>query len=396
MKYQFRSFIGQQSIPLMQRLLCNGTFPNFSIFEGVYGSGKTTAAVTCAVSLCCNSFIDEPCLKCSDCRGIIASLDKSGFTTNFKMINVPKIVANKDIVKELKEVFSLQVTDRKCVYVLEEAHALKNYQSILLEEIDHINKNVYVILTTTEIGDLSQPLKSRARIFHFSRINKSNTMLLLNRLCEESKVSLDSRLKELLCDYSKGVPRDLISLFDFVTKNQITLYELQNYLNEIDSEVFIELFSYAVSDNMAEFIVTLKDLVASNGLDVVIQQLKRFYLNVVFLIEGGIKENFTKKENELIIELLSGKPIYKIARIIEKLNRHSQEEDFFLAFINIWELMHNSTVNKTITEQKGDLLLQKESVKNVTSERKIIAKKEASKVEKMTEDDFLNYMNAFN
>lgn len=355
---KFNDLIGNEgSLLLLQRALARKTLSNFVIFEGMGGTGKSTSALLTAMSLTCENQQDgNPCMCCKSCRAIASLPPGTSSTMNFSRVNIPTKTTDRDFDSLLNEIFVLQSSNGNCVYVLEEAHAIKdiNSQEKLLDKIDHMPENVYILMTTTEMHKLIDPLKSRAVSFSFSRLNHSSASLLFDEECKKRNVKLSAQQKELILKEGRGVPRDIIKLLDLVISNDVTYDELRAYLKEtVDKRSFIELFTTLSEVNTFSSIEIIEELLQNNSVSIIVQQLKEFILDVIYYLEGGIKGTYTQQELEMFSIIFKDKPIYQIATLLEKLNKYSSEEDIKFLFIKIRNIMQKGNTSAIITDNKA-------------------------------------------
>ena len=398
MEYQFRNIVGQSgSITLLQRSVMRKNLGKITILEGLHGTGKTTAALTAALAFNCEeSENGEPCLHCSNCRSILDAIEHGGSTRNFVKVNMPEFNTGMKFEDLMKEIFVLQ-NSQQVVYVLEEAHALKdkNLQTALLEQIDKMPQNVHLIMTTTELGDLIQPLRSRARIYHFTRLSTRDSELLLSIECKNRDISLDQETSRVVVNAARGIPRDLISLLDFISQNSVTMDELLAYLCVIDTYSFIDLFTAMTEQSITSMMQMLDSISAKASLRIFIQQLKEFYLNVIFLIEGGISDYFTGEQADAVKSLVKPDALFKIAAIIEKFSYNSSEADVKFAFLRMHQLMIGSSLESSLVKPSATISTQVQQRKEVIRDNAFIKQKAGSSVKELTRSDFLETLDVF-
>ena len=210
--YDYDDVVGNTAtLAIMRQSLHNGMFPHISVYGGVYGTGKSTCAEITAMALTCeNEKSDNPCGVCPTCKANIQAFQTTGESSWVHKVNVGQKNSKADVDDMIRDIFVLQSGNRNSVYIIEEAHSLNDaQQTALLEELDKIASNVYVIFCTTKPTRLLKELRSRAIMFNFNRLNNAESTLLLNKCCEKSKVSLDGSVKNLIIGYSKGVPRQI-------------------------------------------------------------------------------------------------------------------------------------------------------------------------------------------
>lgn len=399
MIYQFCDMIGQAgSITLLQRSLAKGNFPKVTILSGVHGTGKSTAALISAMAYTCEHPNNgEPCLNCNSCKAILKASKTNWVTRNFIKVNMPERINKQSFEQLLKEIFVLQVSEGKCVYVLEEMHAVKDriMQTALLERIDAMPDNVIIIMTTTELSDLIQPLQSRARVFRFSRINQRESENLVFRWCQQHGVGLSKKMEALLIKTAKGVPRDLISLLDFVTNNDVTFEELTSYLNLIDVDDIISLFLATSEVQASSGIAKLDALLKKHECGIVIVQIKEFVLDAIYFMEGNIHGIFSRSQETLVHECFDGVQLIQIASILDKLGKYSSDIDVKFAFLRIRQVMTNKKLASIVTGNKKAAAIQQRASASIIKDKEAVEHLAKNDTQKMDRQAFLDTMSLF-
>ena len=64
----------------------------------------------------------------------------------------------------------------------------------------------------------------------------------------------------------------------------------------------------------------------------VVQQIKSFILEVIYLMEGNITGDFTKEQAAIVKEVFRNTALVQLASVGEKLNAYSSENDIKFAF----------------------------------------------------------------
>lgn len=369
--YSFDDVVGNSNIiPVIRQSLVNKTFPQITVFSGIYGTGKSTCAEIASLALTCdNTTNGNPCLVCDKCIGSINALQKTGANTRIIKKNVGQKNTKADIDDMIKDIFILKSSEDAVVYIIEEAHSLlDSQQTALLEELDKIPKGVYVIFCTTKITRLIPELRSRAINYAFSRISDAEASILLDRLCIKRKFPLSQEAKKIIIAHSRGIPRQLTNLYEFVASGQYKTETLAAFLGVINEGDFINLFEATISDDMFIYSNTLDQFIKTYPLDSFIEQLKEFILKVVFLLEGNIKEGLNADEVNNIRTIFSSVDVLKIATAIGNIPNNASEADFKFAMLRIRQYMHNKNVADVIKDKAVVAAVQKTKANAMYSE----------------------------
>ena len=92
-KYSFRELIGNQlNISILKRSINNGTFRQFTIFDGILGTGKSTCARIAAMALTCdNPYNGEPCCACASCKANMDAFEHASDSPYVSTVNAGKL-----------------------------------------------------------------------------------------------------------------------------------------------------------------------------------------------------------------------------------------------------------------------------------------------------------------
>lgn len=370
--YNFNDVIGNTAtLAVMRQSLHNGMFPHISIYGGVYGTGKSTCAEITAMSLTCEQEKnDNPCGVCAVCRSNIQAFKTTGQSTWVRKINVGQKNTKADVDEMIRDIFVLQAGSKNNVYIIEEAHSLSDaQQTALLEELDKIALNVYVIFCTTKPTRLLKELRSRAIMFNFNRLNNSESKLLLNKCCEQNSVNIDNSVKNLIMGYAKGVPRQLTNLIEFIANGQFQTQTIAEFLGVVDSEYFINLLETMLTNDLQLMILCLEEILAKYSLDLIIEQMKNFMLNVTFLIEGDVKDEFSSDDVRRLSSIFSGKDILTLNQIVQSISYNATEAEFKYKMLKLRQALNGKTLGNIVRDNNIDANTQKYRAKHLEEEQ---------------------------
>ena len=104
-------------------------------------------------------------------------------------------------------------------------------------------------------------------------MNNSESAALLEKLCVQNRIALADDIKNVVLDYAKGVPRQIVNLVEFIAKGDFESQTITEFLGVIDDENFIDLFESMQSNNFLIMINCLDDILKHYTLDLIIEQL---------------------------------------------------------------------------------------------------------------------------
>lgn len=348
--YSFNDVIGNFStVAVIKSSVKNGSFPNFTIMSGDSGTGKSTCAEIVSLALTCENPVDSnPCLHCASCRVNLASLQNKGNSTRVKKINMADSEVKKDFANIVTQIFKLDVSSGKSVFILEEVHSLPEaQQTALLEEIDKLSPNVYVILCTTRPKRLLEELRNRSINFRFAKLRSSESKVLLEKILNKAHVDLPSNVKDEIIKSSKGVPRVIVKLTDLIIKNDCSYSTVIGLLGLIDPKVFYLLFKS--SDDVVSFTTYINELMMDYSIDDLIYNLKKYLTDLHFLSVGvsTFYSNTTKNDKELALSL-GKEALYKIQNLIYS-SQINEDCDFVFCMLKVRSLILASKKQKSST-----------------------------------------------
>ena len=386
--YTFDQLIGNQHcISILKTCITQGTLPHFTIFHGIGGTGKSTCAEITALAMTCQHTMNgSPCLECTSCKSNLDAIKSGTKSSTVAKINLGRENTKTDVDRMIKEIFTLQSSERNCVYILEEAHALSTaLQTSLLEAIDRLDSKTYIILCTTKLNDLIPELRSRAVLFQFKRLTDKESRLLLDKYLQDNRISMEEEAKLAILNYTKGIPREIVTSTEFLSRNTKTLEELLDHIQQINDTVYFELFQVLATGTIYDLNCYLKEEVDKYDIRNFINGLKEFYINMFFQIEGNV-DTLAQTSNVMeftsVSEILKKVDRFSLGNLINKLPSNAKRVDLSFFLINLYQYFHNKKTSDIVREKKQSVITQKS-----------IAAVSANEVEKSSEG--LSSLHAF-
>lgn len=386
--YTFDQLIGNQHcISILKTCITQGTLPHFTIFHGIGGTGKSTCAEITALAMTCQHTMNgSPCLECTSCKSNLDAIKSGTKSSTVAKINLGRENTKTDVDRMIKEIFTLQSSEKNCVYILEEAHALSTaLQTSLLEEIDRLDSKTYIILCTTKLNDLIPELRSRAVLFQFKRLTDKESRLLLDKYLQDNRISMEEEAKLAILNYTKGIPREIVTSTEFLSRNTKTLEELLDHIQQINDTVYFELFQVLATGTIYDLNCYLKEEVDKYDIRNFINGLKEFYINMFFQIEGNV-DTLAQTSNVMeftsVSEILKKVDRFSLGNLINKLPSNAKRVDLSFFLINLYQYFHNKKTSDIVREKKQSVITQKS-----------IAAVSANEVEKSSEG--LSSLHAF-
>lgn len=359
MKTKFSEMCGNTTtFALLKRSLQFGNFKLVTIFYGQRGTGKSASALICAQALTCEQpGEDGPCGLCPSCRLNSKALAEGSKSPYIKVVNIGRINKTDDVNDLIHEVFEFQSASHSQVYVFEEIHALKYVRNgfvALLAEIDRMPPNTYIIATTTALYDIREDLISRALLFEFRQLKRNESMLFAEHLLREKGKTINKETLKVIISYCKGIPREIEKLITFVTENNVSLEEIRDFLQVLGVPAMVNLFTLLKQGSFAEALEFLREVEEDVSVSNIIKVMKDFIVDVIFLIEGGNSQEFSKAEKDAVKGIFSGgREIGKVVACIEKLNSQSNEADLILALLKTRMILCGKNETAIVTNNQA-------------------------------------------
>jgi len=170
--------------------------PRVLIFQGAWGSGKTSMARILARGL--NKIpIEKDILKTAEYMELDAS-----------------VVGNKQSLMEYGDVFVSTIAGHYKVITIDEIHmASKASQNLLLKIFEEAPRGIFFVLCTTEVDKVIDTIRSRALELTFETNKAEDVAAYIKKVAEGKGVAITDSVCRLIADNSEGHMRDAVMEF---------------------------------------------------------------------------------------------------------------------------------------------------------------------------------------
>lgn len=284
---------------ILEKQFNSNTLASVYIFAGSPGVGKTSLARVLASMLLnettSNFFstgehVDYKEINCADNNGIDYVREN--------IIDKAKYLPNKSNYK---------------IYTLDECHALTvNGQRSLLKLFEEPPKHVKFLLCTTELDKIIPAIRSRAQIFKLKDIPVSVIVDVLQRICDQEKITYNMEGLNIIAEYSDGSLRSAISSLQQLSEMHVSADVVSNFLGKSKISDAVNIISLLIDKNRKDLFFAVKNL-QSNGVDLqdVIFNINKILLDVISTKFGGTA---VFNESQALAKRMSGAQIMKLSK----------------------------------------------------------------------------------
>ena len=376
----FKNLIGNNSTKgLLERQLQNNTFNQFTVFEGMYGTGKSTTAKLTAMRLTCeNPDGAEPCCQCQTCKNNLKAFRTNGESASVKIVNFGKFLSKEDVTNLIKEVFVLKTSDKPVVYIFEEVHVLKDLkgaQTAFLEEIDRMPPNVYIIMCTTRAYDVIPELMSRALKYRFTKLTYTEAKSLILSISGDK---LGSQLVNLIIRHSDGIPRNIIKNTKFVLDSDVTAEEYKNFVQDVDAEELCMLLQTMLDPDIKSFAQLSKNTAETIDAAVFVSRMNELLLNALFALKG-VDTDLSEYCLSIVKEVLTVEKTDKCLRVMEKITGKSSESEVCLALYRMRLVVQDNTLKDVYSNSVYRASEAKEAAKVIRRDKEMLGTRDVIK-----------------
>lgn len=342
------------TIDVILKAVRNGGFPKFSIFAGVMGVGKTSAAHATAIALTCenNNVVfrgDVTQCTCSSCSNNHLLLPTQGHSQTVSILNCAEIKTHDDVTSMIKLVFETKKSNTH-VFILEEAHALKNVPNAftaMLERIDRLPQGVYIIMCTTRKRDILEELRSRAIVFDFKRLNAVDMYKCAIAISQKYGIFYNDITINSVIQRSVGIPRDLEKSLVFYNKAGMSDQEVQEYVNPCEVYDIIDLLSSARFNDISSYRFVIDNILSKSDTYSFINAFKDLLIEYTF-VQSGLKSDILLKAHaDTLNEALAGIPTLDLLQFIDSIPYDITEEALKFKLVKLHFIMERYTVQKS-------------------------------------------------
>ena len=317
----FSEIVGQEHIvKTLKNEIINDRIGHAYLFNGVRGTGKTSAAKILARAVnCLNPQNGEPCNECSVCK---SALD--GSLTDIVEMDAASNNSVDDVRAIRDEVNFLPTVAKYRVYIIDEVHMLSpGAFNALLKTLEEPPAHVKFILATTEPQKLPATILSRCQRFDFKKISDENIEKRLDYVCKQSNLDITKDAEKLIAQLSEGAMRDALSILERCTQEEGTITdELVKELVGIPKVESVNKIVKAILEKDTDTALTTIDEIVADGKDIVnfLWEMIKYVKDILVFKTSKKLDLYTKQETQAIKALAENTTKEKLINIIYELS----------------------------------------------------------------------------
>ena len=317
----FSEIVGQEHIvKTLKNEIINDRIGHAYLFNGVRGTGKTSAAKILARAVnCLNPQNGEPCNECSVCK---SALD--GSLTDIVEMDAASNNSVDDVRAIRDEVNFLPTVAKYRVYIIDEVHMLSpGAFNALLKTLEEPPAHVKFILATTEPQKLPATILSRCQRFDFKKISDENIEKRLDYVCKQSNLDITKDAEKLIAQLSEGAMRDALSILERCTQEEGTITdELVKELVGIPKVESVNKIVKAILEKDTDTALTTIDEIVADGKDIVnfLWEMIKYVKDILVFKTNSKLEIYSEQEKQAIKALAENTTKEKLINIIYELS----------------------------------------------------------------------------
>lgn len=235
--HTFDEVVGHENlITFLKDHLVKGTLPQFIIFEGDEGLGKSSLAKLLAYYL-----------TGSNPNTAKRVIEENKSTEDVLLFNM-SINGGKDSAKDVESNLNLGLSNFETkVVICDEAHGMSDAaQDVFLVSTEYLPKGIYLFMCTTDSQNLKPTLKSRAFTLHLNHLSHKEMVSLLKRTVEQRQLKIQAQAATLnmIAAWADGKPRIALNLLEGFTEGSVVTSEMvKEFIDYISVDELLPLLS---------------------------------------------------------------------------------------------------------------------------------------------------------
>jgi len=286
----FEDVVGQSDeVELLKMMVTDSWEPFAILFEGPFGTGKTTLARLLSRALLCQERTNyEPCGICVSC---------SAFNNDNNLGYTEVDAASQglvDNIRHLKDLLSYQVSGTRLrILCLDESHMLSTAaQNALLQTLEEGATNTLFMFCTTEAHKMLPTIKSRCVVVKLRTLTVVEIARRLEEVCGKEGMEYEEKALRVIGSYARGHMRDAMVLLEQIHRvaGAVTEKDSRAYLR-LDKRV--DVYKFLCIEDKAEVLAKLEVLLCEYATKELLEVIGEVLVDA-YKVEQGVTTAFAQ------------------------------------------------------------------------------------------------------
>lgn len=221
-------------------------YREYIFYSVVGGVSKTTFAKIFANAIVCTNSVQsgEPCLECADCKRFLEGSHPDIIELNGADYNTVDSIRK---VKDIADQYPINPNGYRVIIIDEFQRLSSAAQSEFLSMLEFGRNRTVFIFTTTEIGSVLQPIRTRCFEFEVYSLTISEIVSYLKFVCDSEGYEYDESVLNKIAVYSNGSMREAV-------KSLSVVYETFGKVSQFNMPVrYLDILNLFVSGLLGKF-----------------------------------------------------------------------------------------------------------------------------------------------
>lgn len=300
--HSFADVVGHENlITFLKDHIDKDTLPQFIIFEGDEGLGKSSLAKILAFYL--TGQRDDVSKRV---------IDENRSTEDVLLYNM-SINGGKDVAKDVETNLSLGLSNYPTkVVICDEAHGMSDAaQDVFLVSTEFLPKGVYLFMCTTDSQNLKPTLKSRAFTIHLNHLSQKEMVRLLNDCVQERglRIQAQQATLNLIAGWAEGKPRIALNLLEgFAQGSAVTQDTIKEFIDYMDIDDILPLVA-CLNNSMTQGLSFIGDMKVNNSFIPMLVEILKVH-------SGMVSYKISYTDTHKIRDTLQGLPMENLTKFV--------------------------------------------------------------------------------
>ena len=304
--------------------------PQTLLFEGPRGCGKSSLSRIVTKTLLCVQPNDDgtSCENCESCISMNARFIGKGESVNsfqVQLIDIGNFNSKDSASKLVEQMKSSPMNGKKKIYILDEIQrASEEAQNAYLKICEEPGTHLWIIMCTTEIDKLIEPLKSRFTRMTLRRPSSDEMIERLRSICEVESVKYTFQTLQLITLHHGRVPRECINELEAQSVTKSLNYDnVAESLRIVGKQFYHTYFTTLMEKDLYEALSYVDLIYSKHDIDyeIFLEGLSGYVVDLLYLKMGIHLEQYSKTEFTNLRRMVKTIAIDELGSIIREVEQ---------------------------------------------------------------------------